>query len=98
MKVRKLTLAGLLIALGVSAVVAGLTCIIVVNSYKNSKSVSSINYVDNNSIVFTKRRDVFVSTFTTKTKIEKNNNRGGGGSSTHTSSSGNTHGGGGGSF
>ena len=87
-----------LIALVSAAIVAGVTCIFVVNSYKNSKSVSSTNYVDNNSIVFTKRRDVFVSTFTTKTKIEKNNNRGGGGSSTHTSSSGNTHGGGGGSF
>ena len=92
------TLKVLLIALGVSAVVAGLTCIIVVNSYKNSKSVSSINYVDNNSIVFTKRRDTFVNTFTTKTKIEKNNSGGGNGSSTHRSSSGNTHGGGGGSF
>ena len=77
------TLKVLLIALGVSAVVAGLTCIIVVNSYKNSKSVSSINYVDNNSIVFTKRRDTFVNTFTTKTKIEKNNSGGGNGSSTH---------------
>lgn len=92
------TLKVLLIALGISAVVAGLTCIIVVNSYKNSKSVSSINYVDNNSIVFTKRRDTFVNTFTTKTKIEKNNSGGGNGSSTHRSSSGNTHGGGGGSF
>ncbi|WP_195987251.1 TPM domain-containing protein [Clostridium sp. D53t1_180928_C8] len=87
-----------LIALVSAAIVAGVTCICVVNSYKNSKSVSSTNYVDNNSIVFTKRRDIFVSTFTTKTKIEKNNNSGGGGSSTHTSSSGNTHGGGGGSF
>lgn len=90
----------ILIALGVAAIVSGITCVCVVNSYKNSKSVSSINYVDNNSIAFTKRRDVFVSTFTTKTKIERNNNSGssGGGSSTHSSSSGNTHGGGGGSF
>ena len=87
-----------LIALGVAAIVAGVTCIVVVNSYKNSKSVSSINYIDNNSIVFTKRRDIFVNTFTTKTKIERNNSSGGNGSSTHRSSSGNTHGGGGGSF
>lgn len=95
----KHTLKILLIALGIAAGVAGITCICVVNSYKNSKSVSSINYIDNNSIVFTKRRDVFVSTFTTKTKIERNNNSGSsGGSSTHSSSSGNTHGGGGGSF
>ncbi|MBP3916873.1 MULTISPECIES: TPM domain-containing protein [unclassified Clostridium] len=87
-----------LIALGVAAIVASITCIIVVNSYKNAKSVSSVNYVDNNSIVFTRRRDTFVNTFTTKTKIEKNNSSGGGRSSTHRSSSGNTHGGGGGSF
>lgn len=88
-----------LIALGVAFVVAGVTCIVVINSYKNSKSVSSVNYVDHNSIVFTKRRDTFVNTFTTKTKIEKNNNSGGSGiSSTHTSSSGTSHGGGGGKF
>lgn len=92
------TLKIVLIALGVAAAVAGVTCIVVVNSYKNSKSVSSVNYVDNNSIVFTKRRDTFVNTFTTKTKIEKNNSSGGSGSSTHRSSSGSTHGGGGGSF
>lgn len=92
------TLKIVLIALGVAAIVAGGTCIVVVNSYKNSKSVSSINYIDNNSIVFTKRRDIFVNTFTTKTKIERNNSSGGNGSSTHSSSSGNTHGGGGGSF
>ncbi|MBS4957452.1 MAG: TPM domain-containing protein [Clostridium sp.] len=92
------TLKIVLIALGVAAIVAGVTCIVVVNSYKNSKSVSSINYIDNNSIVFTKRRDIFVNTFTTKTKIERNNSSGGNGSSTHRSSSGNTHGGGGGSF
>ena len=92
------TLKIVLIALGVAAVVAGVTCIVVVNSYKNSKSVSSVNYVDNNSIVFTKRRDTFVNTFTTRTKIERNNSSGGSGSSTHRSSSGNTHGGGGGSF
>ena len=92
------TLKIVLIALAVAVVVAGLTCIIIVNSYKNSKSVSSVNYVDNNSIVFTKRRDTFVNTFTTKTKIERNNSSGGSGSSTHRSSSGNTHGGGGGSF
>ena len=92
------TLKIVLIALGVGAIVAGVTCIVVVNSYKNSKSVSSINYIDNNSIVFTKRRDIFINTFTTKTKIERNNSSGGNGSSTHRSSSGNTHGGGGGSF
>ena len=92
------TLKIVLIALGVAAIVAGVTCIVVVNSYKNSKSVSSINYIDNNSIVFTKRRDIFINTFTTKTKIERNNSSGGNGSSTHRSSSGNTHGGGGGSF
>ena len=86
-----------LIALAAATIVASLVCIVVVNSYKNTKSISSINYVDNNSIVFTRRRDTFVNTFTTKRKIEKNNSSSGG-SSTHNSSSGNTHGGGGGSF
>lgn len=88
-----------LIALAVSLIASTVVCIVVVNSYKNTKSVSSRNYVDNNSIVFTKRRDIFVNTFTTRTKIERDNSSGGGsGSSTHTSSSGNTHGGGGGKF
>lgn len=92
------TLKIVLVALGVATVVAGITCIVVVNSYKNSKSVSSVNYVDNNSIVFTKRRDTFINTFTTRTKIERNHSSSGGRSSTHRSSSGNTHGGGGGRF
>lgn len=89
----------LLISLAVSFIVSSVVCIVVVNSYKNTKSISSRNYVDNNSIVFTKRRDIFVNTFTTRIKIERNDSSGGGsGSSTHTSSSGNTHGGGGGKF
>ena len=70
------------------------------SSFKNSKSVSSVNYADRNSIVFTRKKDRFINTYTTRTKIERNNNNNnlGGTSSTHTSSSGNTHGGGGGSF
>lgn len=43
-----------LIALAVSLIASTVVCIVVVNSYKNTKSVSSRNYVDNNSIVFTK--------------------------------------------
>lgn len=86
------------IALGVATIVSVVVCVLVVNSYKNSKSISTVNYVDHNSISFTKKRDTFVNTFTTRTKIERNNNNGGGGSSTHTSSSGSTHGGGGGKF
>ena len=70
-------------------------------SFKNSKSVSAVNYADRNSIVFTRKKDRFINTYTTRTKIERNNNNNnnlGGTISTHTSSSGNTHGGGGGSF
>lgn len=86
------------IALGTAAIISIVMCVLVVNSYKNSKSISTVNYVDHNSISFTRRRDTFVNTFTTRTKIERNNNNGSGGSSTHTSSSGSTHGGGGGKF
>ena len=88
------------IGLAAGAIVASSVCFLVVNSYKNSKSVSSVNYADRNSIVFTRKKDRFINTYTTRTKIERNNNNNnlGGTSSTHTSSSGNTHGGGGGSF
>lgn len=85
------------IGLGAGLIVASVVSFLVVNSYKNSKSISTANYVDHNSIVFTRKKDRFISTYTSKTKIERNNNSSGG-SSTHTSSSGNTHGGGGGSF
>ena len=85
------------IGLGAGLIVASVVSLLVVNSYKNSKSISTANYVDRNSIVFTRKKDRFISTYTSKTKIERNNSSSGG-SSTHTSSSGNTHGGGGGSF
>lgn len=85
------------IGLGAGLIVASVVSLLVVNSYKNSKSISTANYVDSNSIVFTRKKDRFISTYTSKTKIERNNSSSGG-SSTHTSSSGNTHGGGGGSF
>lgn len=89
----------ILIAIGVATVASIIGCILVCNSYKNSKSISSVNYVDKNSIVFTHKRDIFVNTFTTKTKIEKNNNSSGGNiTTTHTSSSGSSHGGRGGKF
>lgn len=90
------------IGLAAGAIVASSVCFLVVNSYKNSKSVSAVNYADRNSIVFTRKKDRFINTYTTRTKIERNNNNNnnnsGGTISTHTSSSGNTHGGGGGSF
>lgn len=85
-------------ALLVAFITATITCVLVVKSYKSPKSISSLNYVDTNSIVFTKRKDIFINTFTTKRKIQKNNGNSGGRSSTHTSSSGDTHGGRGGSF
>lgn len=90
----------ILIAIGVATVASIIGCILVYNSYKNSKSISSVNYVDKSSIVFTHKRDIFINTFTTKTKIERNNNSSGGGnkSTTHTSSSGSSHGGRGGKF
>ena len=85
------------IGLGAGLIVASVVSLLVVNSYKNSKSISTANYVDSNSIVFTRKKDRFISTYTSKTKIERNNSSSGG-SSTHTSSSGRSHGGGGRSF
>lgn len=86
-----------LISLGIALIVSFIICALVVNSYKHPKSISTMNYVDENSIVFTRRKDTFINTYTTKVKIERDNddnNR----STTHTSSGGSSHGGSGGDF
>lgn len=87
----------IIISLFISIFAAAISCLIVVLRYKKTKEISSENYVDKKSIVFTDRRDEFVSSHISKVKINKDNN-GGGGSSIHQSSSGNSHGGGGRGF
>lgn len=79
----------------VSTIIASISCVIVVWSYKKPRKISGENYVDKKSIVFNIKRDEFITSHVSKVKIERNNS---GGSSTHTSSSGNTHGGGGRGF
>lgn len=81
----------------ISIVVAAISCLVVVLRYKNPSRGSGESYIDRRSIVFTDKRDDFISSHISKTKINKDNN-GGGGSSIHSSSSGTSHGGGGRSF
>lgn len=82
----------LIIALIVGIIAATIACLIVVFSYKSPKATSSINYVDRDSIKFNKKKDIFINTYTTRSKIEKNNDNGGK-TTVHKSSSGRTHGG-----
>lgn len=95
-KIKRVFIA-LLIALVISSVICG----IVVMQYKKPAALPEENYLDRNSINFTRRSDRFITTNTTRRKIPKNNgNSGGSGgrTTTHTSSSGNSHGGGGRKF
>lgn len=92
------TIKVLIISLLVATIVALGSCLAVKFSYKTPKSTSSINYVDRNSIIFNKKKDTFINTYTTRTKIEKNNNMNSGNTTIHNSSSGRTHGGRGGKF
>lgn len=87
----------IIISLVISLFTASISCLAVVLRYKKTRERSAENYVDKKSIVFTDRRDEFVTSHISKVKINKDNN-GGGGSSTHTSSSGTSHGGGGRGF
>lgn len=84
------------IAFVIGAVAAGVTILIVWNSYQLKKSLSPTNYISQRDTNFTDKRDVFLRTYTTKTPINTNNGRsGGGGGSSHRSSGGHSHGGGG---
>lgn len=92
------TIKMLFISLLVAVIVATISCLAVNYSYKTPKGTSSINYVDRNSIVFNKKKDIFINTYTTRTKIEKNNDINSGKTTIHNSDSGRTHGGRGGNF
>lgn len=77
----------------------GATIILLIMIYKNKmvkKAIVATEYLDKNSINIYNRRDAFINTFTSRTKIETSSSSGGGGSSTHSGSSGTSHGGGGG--
>lgn len=91
------TMRNIMIGLVAAAIASVATCGFVIHSYKNANSISTSSYVNRESIKVVRNRDMFVNTFTTKTKIQRDNgNSGSGGarSTTHTSSSGRSHGGG----
>lgn len=78
--------------------VVGSTIILLIMIFKNKmvkKATTAIEYLDKKSINIYNRRDNFINTYTSRTKIETSSG-GGGGSSTHRGSSGTSHGGGGG--
>ena len=79
-----------------SLATAIISCIVVTISYKNPSKHKGANYVEQGNIHYTRKDDVFISTHTHKTKIERNNTSNT--STTHTSSSGRSHGGGGRKF
>lgn len=77
----------------------GATIILLIMIFKNKmvkKATVATEYLDKNSINIYNRRDAFINTYTSRTKIETSSGGSGGGSSTHHSSSGSSHGGGGG--
>lgn len=82
-------------------ILASIARALVSYSYKHPRHTIPSTLPDRNSVNYTEKQDLFVSTHTTRTKIETSNSGGGGGgggSSMHSSSSGRSHGGGGGSF
>lgn len=85
--------------------VAAFVSILVMRSGMNTKRKQAAAgvYMDEKSYNLIRRRDTFLYSNTTKTRIQQNSSSGGsshrsGGSSTHRSSSGRSHGGGGGKF
>lgn len=85
-------LAGLLVAFIVRSIVSYM--------YKHPRHTVPATLPENSSVRYSEKQDHFISTHTTKTKIQSSGSGGGGGggSSMHRSSSGRSHGGGGGSF
>lgn len=94
---KQISLILFIIGIILSAIIASAFCGIFALKHKPVKlSNNANNYLDKSSINITNRKDIFVSTYTSKTVIETSS--GGGGSSTHSGSSGISHGGGGRSF
>lgn len=101
-----LTVTDYLICAGI-ALLAGLLIAFIVRSivsymYKHPRHTVPATLPENSSVRYSEKQDHFISTHTTKTKIQSSGSGGGGGggggSSMHRSSSGRSHGGGGGSF
>lgn len=87
------------IAFLAALIVAFITRAIVSYRYKHPHHTVPATLPDQLSVNFTEKQDQFISTHTTRTKIEtSSSNGGGGGSSVHTSSGGRSHGGGGRGF
>lgn len=83
----------IIMRVGIAALVALIAAVIVFlwvsYRYKHPKHTVVPSRPDNNSIHYTAQRDEFLTTFTTRTRIESNSNRsGGGGGGGHTGSSG----------
>lgn len=70
-------------------------CILIAKNKMVKKAITASEYLDKSSLVFTNRQDKFLTTHTSRVKIETNSGGRSGGSSTHRSSSGRSHGGGG---
>lgn len=95
MRVKKFPIA---LALILPTVIATVVVIVICAKNKMIKKASNATeYVDKNSIKFTRREDRFITTHTTRVKIiNHDSGSGGSGSSIHVGSSGISHGGGGG--
>lgn len=82
------------IALIIASIVTLITMIILISKNRMiEKATKAKEYLDKNSVNYTKKEDVFLHTHTTSYKITSSSGSGGGGS--HHSSSGFSHGGGG---
>ncbi len=85
------------IAFLAALVMASIVRAIISYRYKHPRHTVPATLPDRLSVNYTEKQDQFISTHTTRTKIETSNSGrggGGGGSSMHTSSSGRSHGGG----
>lgn len=86
-----LSLAKILICVGIAAAISGGTLWIMTAQMKTSKLKSQANaYVEKNSFHITSSRDIFLYSTFSRTRRQEST---GGGSSVHTSSSGRSHGG-----
>lgn len=101
----KLTAKNYLVCAGVALlaalIVASIARFVISYRYKHPHHTVPATLPDQLSVNYTEKQDLFISTHTTRTKIEtssSNGSGGSGGSSMHSSSSGRSHGGGGRGF
>lgn len=91
-------------AVAISVLIGGIAAMIaffaIRSSYKFKKSLAASNYISNRETNFYQRDDIFIRTYTSKTRISSDSDGrsggGGGGGHSHMSSGGHSHGGGGG--